>query len=373
MNKKQAAIKILFIAPPMLGGGAERLLTVLLKHMDRDRITPLLVLIQKRGVFLSQVVKDVRVIDLGANRVRYALSKIIGIVRQEKPDVVFSTFVHVNIMVILARFFIPRRIRYIARETNIPSFNMKQSPFRYVLPLLYRILYPRFDRVIYPSNDMLDDLTSHFGFPRSKGVVINNPVDIKGIGEQTNNTKRNFNDKKFNILAAGKLKYQKGFDLLLQSMAYIEEKDFHLTILGQGPEENALKGIARDLNLVEDVTFAGFVENPYSYMVDADLFVLSSRFEGFPNVVLEAMACGIPVVAFDCPGGINEIIENGINGLRVEPGNVKAFAKGIETARRTKWNREEIRNFINNKFGVKRIVAEYEEMFFGVMKRGGKL
>ena len=359
--------KILFLGASLRGGGSERFLTIILKYIDRSQFIPILALVQKEGAFLAELPKDIAVVDLNSGRVRYAIFKIIKIVWQVDPDVIFSTLGHVNIGIMLLRPFLPIGIRYIGRETNIQSMNKKRLSFTAILHLLYRLLYPRFDLMICQSFDMLNDLTKHFGLPRNKAVVINNPVDTKTINSQIGNGERYFESGGLNLLAVGKLKYQKGFDLLLQSLSLLKDIDVHLTILGQGPEEGNLKRIVFELGLRGHVTFAGFVDNPYPYMSQADLFVLSSRFEGFPNVVLESMACGTPVVAFECPGGINEIIEEGINGWKVSPENTRALAGAIETAMKTPLDSNLIQKSVQERFGVKKIVHEYEMMFLEVL------
>jgi len=240
--------------------------------------------------------------------------------------------------------------------------NEKRIFFTAIFHLMYRILYPGFDCVICQSFDMLNDLVKHFGLPRNKAVVINNAVDIKRINSQICNEEKCFESGKVNLLAVGKLKYQKGFDLLLQSLALLKGLDFHLTILGHGPEEENLKSIALELGLGGDVTFAGFVQNPYPYMSQADLFVLSSRFEGFPNVVLESMACGTPVVAFECPGGINEIIVDGVNGYKVPPGDTVALSEAIKKSVQTRFNADSIKGYVEKEFSLRKIILEYEKV-----------
>jgi len=360
-------IRLLITAPSMRGGGAERFISILLKYIDRNSFVPVLGLVQKKGPLLAELPPDVKVVDLNAGRVRYAVIKIIRLIHNERPEVIFSTLGHLNLMVIIAGFFLCKRKNIIVRETNIPSLNIRQSPFPRLLPICYRKLYPRFHKVICQSQDMLNDLVINFNFPRENGVVINNPVDVERIKYQSSGGGAICSNHKVNILAAGKLKYQKGYDMLLKAMVQIRDNNYHLTILGQGPDEGNLKYLTQELGLASHVTFAGFVENPYPYMAQADLFILSSRFEGFPNAVLEAMACGIPVVAFECPGGINEIIEDGVNGWKVIPENTRALARAIETAMKTPLDSNLIRKCVQERFGVEKIVREYERVFLEVL------
>lgn len=365
--------KILFLAPSMLGGGSEHFLTVLLQHIDRSRFLPILGLVQKEGPFVAKLPQDIEVRDLQAKRTRYSFWKIIKLIRETKPDIVFSTLGHLNIAIMISKYAMPAGIKFVARESNIPSINLKRSPFPHILPFLYRRLYPKFEKIVCQSQDMFEDLVTYFGISPVKLVTINNPVDVQTIHSQIQqNGGPVLPNGVFNILAAGKLMYQKGFDLLLQSVAIIKRTHFHLTILGHGPEEDNLKSLALELGLTKEVTFEGFVDNPYVYMNEADLFVLSSRYEGFPNVVLEAMACGTPVVAFQCPGGINEIIEDGVNGWKVEAGNIFAFAKAVEKEADTNWKRDMIRSSTEEKFDAKKIITEYERVFLDVLNEGGK-
>lgn len=364
-------IKILFIARSMRGGGAERFVATLLRHIDRTRFTPSLALVENKGSFLADLPEDIEVIDLKAGRVRHALPKIVRLVREKSPDLIFSCIGYLTLAVIIVRPLMSGGVKIIGRETNIPSINILQSPFPRLLRFLYRRLYPEINALVCQSEDMRKDLTEFFSFPPGKAVVINNPVDVEEIRKRSENAILVFQQANLNVLAVGKLKYQKGFDLLIRSMALIRKSDWHLTVLGEGPEENSLKLLAKELNLSSKIDFVGFVFNPYPYMAQADLFVLSSRFEGFPNVALETMACGTPVVAFDCPGGINEIIEDGVNGLIVEPGNIIALADAIERCSILRWDDDLIKKSVETKFGVEKIVAEYEKVFLDVLNEEG--
>lgn len=347
----------------MSGGGAERFLTTLLKNIDRSKYTPVLCLLQKKGPFLTELPADLEVIDLNVKRVRYALLRIIRVIQQCKPDIVFSTLGHLNLAIMMIRPLLPKKIFFIARETNIPSINTNQSPFPNLLPILYRKFYPFFDKVVCQSNDMQMDLVTNFRFPLQKTIVINNPVDVAYILSRTVDDNAILPKGKINILAAGKLKYQKGFDLLIQAFSKLKDERFHLTILGDGPELNFLKHSISKLKLDDHITLAGFQNNPFPYMAQADLFVLSSRFEGFPNIVLEALACGTPVIAFDCKGGISEIIEDRFNGLKVDPENINELSEAICKTMGIHFDADDIQSSVGKKFGLKKIISEYEKLF----------
>lgn len=356
-------IKVLFLSPSMRSGGAERVISNIVKYIDKERFFPVLGLLTKEGPILRELPDSVEIVELGAGRVRYALRKLVTLAHEIRPDIIFSILGQLNLTTMLIRPLISKRIKFIARETNIPSKNIRQSNFPALFPILYRILYPKFDRVICQSSDMMYDLAVNFGVPLKKAVVINNPVDMSEINRKANDNSVLLPQGRFNILAAGKFKYQKGFDLLLRSMCYLKNDGSHLTILGQGPEKRNLIRFAQHLDIEKQVTFVGSVENPYPYMKQADVFALSSRFEGFPNVALEAMSLGKPLVAFQCPGGINEIIKDGINGWKIDVGDTEAFAKTLQKSRQIPWNAKIIRGQIERRYGVLKIISEYERLF----------
>ena len=140
------------------------------------------------------------------------------------------------------------------------------------------------------------------------------------------------------------------------------ELHFHLTIIGSGPDEIMLKNLAKELQITHQVTFLGFKNNPYKYMAHADVFAFTSRYEGFPNVLLESCACGLPIVAFNCVGGINKIIEDGINGFKVNVGDINSFAKYLVKASKTQFNPKQIISTVKYKYDVVKIIDQYESI-----------
>lgn len=268
------------------------------------------------AVYRDDVPEDVEFIDLRCTRVRYALPKIMRLIWWRRPDVVLSTLGHLNLALAMLRPLLPNGVRYIGREACIVSETLS----RYAHPRLwgwaYRRFYPRFDVVVCQSVYMRDDLIGHFAFSPSKAVVIHNPVDIERIRRlaaevmSTDDEPTAFHsDAGLHVVGAGRLSHVKGFDLLIEALAKCDDRRPRLTLLGEGPLRSALEQLARQRGVADRVRFAGFQNNPYPFFVQADAFVLSSRCEGFPNVVLEALACGTSVIAMPCPGGVTEIAE----------------------------------------------------------------
>jgi glycosyltransferase involved in cell wall biosynthesis len=315
---------ILFIIPSLQGGGAEKFVVTLLKHIDRRKFHLSLAIVNtQEAVYLSDVPEDVKVIDLACRRVRWAIPKIIKLVWKLKPDVVFSALGHLNLALAICRPFLPDGVRYLARETSIVS----QLPTSYSIPFwwfwAYRLFYKKLDLVVCQSREMHEDLLQQFAFPAMKSVVINNPCDLAYIqkmvaaGGQTGMIRNGEGGGSlFNLVAAGRFSSEKGFDLLIEAIALCGDDRYMLTLLGDGPLREELTRLAAKRGVADQVRFVGFQKNPYPYLAQADAFVLSSRFDGFPNVVLEALACGTPVVALPAPGGVREIL-SGLQGCVV--------------------------------------------------------
>ena len=269
----------------------------------------------REAIYLNNVPGDVEIIDLGCRRVRYALPKIIALIWKRRPDAVFSTIRHLNLALAMLRPLLPRNTRLIARETSIIS----QTLVIHGSPWLWRWMYRRFfrnhDVVICQSRAMLDDIVTNYAFPRERTVLIHNPVDVEQIRQLTTKTSPDDypqfqkNSDCVQLIAAGRLAYEKGFDLLIEALALLNSPQVRLTILGEGPLRTCLEKLTQVRGVEKRVRFADFQENPFSWFARADAFVLSSRFEGFPNVVLEALVCGTPVVATPAKGGTREILD----------------------------------------------------------------
>lgn len=312
----RSRVSVLFLIPTLRGGGAERVITTLLKHIDRSRFKLVLgVADMREAVFGGEVPADVDLIDFSCTRVRFALPKIVRLIWSLRPDVVFSTLGHLNLALAIIRPLLPKNVRFIGRETTIVSEGLQYYPWINLWAWGYRRFYSRLNHVICQSHFMRNDLVQNYAFPGERITVIHNPIDVDRVRQSATEPLASINNFStserghINLVAAGRLSAEKGFDLLIEAVALSRNKDLHVTVLGDGPLKEELRGMARKHGVDQQFVFSGFCKNPYPLFAVADAFVLSSRFEGFPNVVLEALACGTPVIATPAVGGAREILD----------------------------------------------------------------
>ena len=360
--------KLFLIIPSLHRGGAERVVSILANHLDRNIFDTTLVLLEKRGSYLKDLYEDIKIIDLQQKRVSSSILPLVKLINKQKPDLVFSTLGHLNLSLMFLKIFLPKETKFIAREASIPSILNKGEKYPKLFNLLYKKLYPKFDKIICQSNYMLNDLNQNFSIDKSKMVVINNPIDFEKIEQNLLNEKVEdlLPHNKKNIIAVGSLEAVKGYEQLIEAFVYIKRKDIMLSIIGEGSKKEELEKMILDFGLNDRVKLLGFKDNPYQYMKQAKLLVLTSQFEGFPNTVLEAMACGVPVVAYKCPGGIEEIILEDKNGWFVKYGDIYGLAKAIEKHIEHKLDIRQVKKSVYDRYNLKYIIKKYENLLVGL-------
>jgi len=355
--------KLLFFIPKLSAGGSEKVTLHLLNNFDRSKYDIYLGILSSRGEFFSELKPDIKIHNMDTT-LSNSLFKMAGLINSIRPDIVMSNLCSMNLVVGFTRLFIlNKKPMYVARESGIPSQRELVFTKMRIYRILYRLSYLLFDRVVCQSDDMLEEVHELYRVPLSKLIKIYNPININLVRQLSKENSLSLQSDKINLLAVGRLDIVKGYDQLLKSFALTKNERLHLHILGNGAEGPALKRFAADLRISERVTFHDFQKNPYSFMSAADLFVMTSKYEGLPNAMLEAMSLGCPAVAYQCKGGIKEIIHDGQNGYLIKYGDIDKFAEMLDRGIYLMLNRDQIAKQVLDRFNLQKIICDYEKVF----------
>jgi glycosyltransferase involved in cell wall biosynthesis len=345
------------------GGGAERMMVNLSRGFVERGHRVDLVLGAREGSFFGELPDAVRVVVLGRKSPLRALPTLarspeslrhlgpaflrfnphwilgcipalVDYLHAETPTAMLSALNYSNLVALVARRIAGVETRLVVSERNTMSRRSGTGPRNSQLPKLVARLYPWADAISAVSDGVGEDLASETGIPRDRIVTTYNPVvtpEMSVLARESLVHPWFCSGSPPVILAAGKLKRQKGFDVLLEAFAKLRrELDARLVILGEGELRADLERRGGELGLGDDVELPGFVDNPFAYMARASLFVLSSRFEGLPGVLIQAMACGCPVVSTDCPSGPSEILGVGAYGALVPIDDSTALCSAMQ-------------------------------------------
>ena len=321
--------------PSLRGGGAERVMLTLANAFVARGLPVDLVLAKAEGSYLNDVAEWVRVVDLRASRVMTSLPGLVRYLHRERPVAMLSALNHANVVAGAARRLarVPTRLVVSEHSTLISSMSNATSLRGRWMAHFMRWAYPKTDGVVAVSKGVADDLASVIGLEPERIEVVYNPIDISRVITLSKRPLKHpwlIEGSLPLIVAAGRLTRQKDYPMLLQAFAIVHaHRPLRLIILGEGEARGQLESLVRNLGLGEDVAMPGFVDNPFAWMRRSSLYVLSSAWEGFGNVLVEAMACGTPVISTDCPSGPAEILENGRWGRLVPVGDVKALAEAM--------------------------------------------
>jgi glycosyltransferase involved in cell wall biosynthesis len=330
-GKKRPLVAIYL--PDLSGGGAERVSVSLAPVFAESGFSTVLLLDRRQGELLHDISYPVEVDCLDAKRPLAALPRLVRYLKTRRPDVLVSNTEHMNIIAIWARALARVQTKIIVCQHNALSEQTKRRNWRYrILPFLYRAFLPLADGIVAVSNGVAADMGRICRTPRRHIDVIYNGVisnDFRTTSRISSSIAGTEPKVPF-VLAVGRLVPQKDYSTLLRAFAEVCRKcDVNLIILGEGPEREELMRLAVMLGIAHRIALPGFIANPFDYMRAASALVLSSRFEGFGNVLAEALACGTPVVSTDCRFGPSEILDNGRYGQLVPVGDSAALASAI--------------------------------------------
>lgn len=374
-------IKIAFFLPNLEVGGAERVTLNLLTYLDRSKFEPALLLGADRGYFSKKLPAGILVTVFNTISSVGLFLKLYKYFSHADSDSMFvSIFPRLSVLSILSKICSRSRVKIIVIEHSIFSKTAQNAAnifrrlvARLIFPSLMRLLYRKAEYVICVSSGVADDIRRITGLG-NKIRVMYNPIideDIERMAQEPVTHPWFLNSQIPVILAVGRLTKAKDYPTLLKAFAVVvKKKPSRLFIIGEGQEHEALARMAQDLGILEWVEFAGLQKNPYQYMAHASLFVLSSQQEGFPTAVIEAMACGAPVIVTDYQPGFHEIIEPGKSGLIVPVKDAQSLANAIITLLEDTDARKEFvkaSRMRAKKFTVGEKTKEYEDFFSNII------
>jgi glycosyltransferase involved in cell wall biosynthesis len=358
-----------------------------------------LVLVKRKGALVSEVAQNVNSVELGTARpteviplllrlpwptlrlvlpallrrrlpaVARSLPRIVDYVQSAQPDALLTTLPNYNIVALWTKWLSGRRTRFVLCEGNTTSKEIActNHPFENKWPTLMRQWYPYADAIVAVSDGVAADLSRLARLPRNRITMIFNAVDVNRIRELA---AAPIADVWFSerappvLLAVGRLVPQKDYSTLLRAFALVRShRSVRLVILGEGPERDRLRGEAIELGIAADFRMPGAVPNPFPHMTRAGLFVMSSAWEGLPTVLIEALACGCPVVSTDCESGPREILEGGNAGALVPVGDHGALAAAILRGLEAPPDRERLTRRAMA-FSVDRVAERYSNVLF---------
>lgn len=353
-------INIIFILPSLAAGGAERILSYIASHLDKTifNVTLLITGYQKDTVYNLE---NLDIIYLNKPRVLKSFFSLFQYFKKEKPDIVITSIVHLNTMVaFMSPFF--RKTKFVAREANVLSVLNKYNPYtKYIFPKFMVVLaYKLVDCVICQSRDMRDDMINNYHVAESKAVLINNPI--------TNSFKTKVYKKKedqyLNFITIGRLSKEKGHLRIIDALSKVDFP-FKYTIIGHGIEEKSILNYIDEKDINERIELISFTNQVETYLSKSDLFLQGSYSEGFPNVLIESSVVGTPILAYNGVGGLDEIIEIGVNGYIAN--SLEEFVDFLNKINNAfPFDPVTVSQVVKAKFSSSKIIALYSDLFLNL-------
>ena len=324
--------------PTLLGGGAEHAMVTLANGIAERDISVDLVVGQAIGPNRERLDSRVNLVEMGAPHVMQCIRPLARYLRAAKPDALLSAMTHTNNAALIARFLSRTTTRVVVSERT--TIDWKPTSYREALHIRLRaILYRHADALILVAKEEIDEASRRFKLPKTQVVCIYNPIITPEFEESRSHPPdhpwlRDFSREKGPVIVAvGRLDPIKDYPNLLEAFALLlKRRSARLIVFGEGAQRDALATRIDALGIDESVSLAGYFRNPAKEMNASDLFVLSSRLEGLPGVLIQALGCGLRIVSTDCTTGPREILEDGKWGRLVPVGDVAALAAAMEQA-----------------------------------------
>lgn len=312
MTQPETVKKVVFVLPRLYPGGAERVLISLMNNLDRNRHDIAFISLTGEGTIRHWIDGDIPIYALNKKTVYSSLVALHRTLKALKPDVVVTTMIQTNLGLLMLKPFFPKT-RFIIRESSMPSAMIREYGFKGRLcRYVYKYVYPRADVVICPAQGIVEEFRHDFKVDTRQYRVLYNPVNERRLHGTISDFDYDpaLRQHKVHFVCVGRLGYEKGYDRLINALVDFRMNsglDWRLDIIGKGAETKNLGELIRSHGLQDRIFLAGYQNTPWPQIAQSDCLLLPSRWEGMPNVVLEALACGTPVIAHKNAGGVGEI------------------------------------------------------------------
>ena len=331
--------RVCFVLPSLAGGGAERVAVQVLSALDPTRWDRSMYLFRREGPYLEELPDTVRLASATSESRAGRLLELRRFIRETRPNLVVSFLSYFTVLAAAKTAGVGARVVFVlgtpmSAFLSDADYHWKATTHRTLFSLITRAGYNLADAIATTSRGVSEDLMQHFGVRAGAIKVVHNPIDFAALTRASAEPLDAADEgvwKHPAIVSAGRLAEAKNYPLLIDAMALLRRRvpAARLFILGQGDQEPQLRAQIAALGLSDAVRLCGFQRNPWKYIARADVFALTSRYEGFGNVLAEAMACGVPVVVTSSPGPL-EIVRDSVDGVVVPEHTAAAVASALE-------------------------------------------
>lgn len=358
--------KITFFLASMEGGGIQKATLRLMQELIRLGWSPELVAINGKGPLKDEVPIKSNFIDLGVARTRYAFFSMLKFLISHKPLIGVSAQTHLNVLLIILKKLTgyPKRLIVTEHITFTKDHLHHRKLSERIRPTLIYLFYPMASAVVAVSTDAAKSIKKYASYKKNI-TVIENGLDLDEIRSLTLSSSSGQSimctaDENM-VVGLGRLSLQKNFPLLMDAFSKLDLPKSRLVIMGDGEDKNDLLDLGRKLKIEDRFILPGFVKNPYAVLAKARVFVLSSNWEGFCNVVIEALACGVPIVATDCPGGPGNLLKDQPFARIVPMNDPIAMSVAIKSILESPIDRKNIIEFARQ-FNISTVAQKYIEL-----------
>jgi len=367
MNRPR--IRILFIVSSLSGGGAERVVSTILRYLDCNRFEPLLCLWRDEIVY--PIPKDLKVHIIGKYKpwhLFHAIRQTRFLIKKWKPDVIYSHLSFVNLLTGLALLGKAQNTLWISCQHQDPEYSTN-----IIMKRILGLVLNRCYKVVAVSNGVRTACIKNFLLPDDKVITLYNPLELPEPLDNKEHTNHLSESYVSTLVAMGRLTKEKDYPTMFRALRLMKENmPIKLKILGDGPLYNKLKILAANLDIAEDVDFLGFVNDPFPIIRTSDVYVMSSVSEGLPTALIEAMACGVPVVSTRATYGPEEIIVDGESGLLVGVGDSNTLANSIIRILKDNSLRERLSKAgivrVNSLFSKDNLIPQFERIIMNAVE-----